>query len=126
MKDKALNQEYIEKLRQAWKKRAIQKQEDMDKLRREAFLKANAAACHLKNKYNVNAVFLYGSLVWSEKFSQRSDIDLFIEGFSKKHNYWRMLVELGDITKPIEINVVLSENATPGLREKARNEGCQL
>ncbi|MCL5780945.1 MAG: hypothetical protein M1119_08630 [Firmicutes bacterium] len=52
MKDETLHQEYINKLRRAWQKRARQKQEDLEKLRRDALLKATAAAAHLKEKYN--------------------------------------------------------------------------
>ncbi|PHJ38040.1 hypothetical protein P378_12145 [Desulforamulus profundi] len=126
MKDETLHQEYINKLRRAWQKRARQKQEDLEKLRRDALLKATAAAAHLKEKYNVNAVYLYGSLVWGRHFSHRSDIDLYVEGFPAKISYWTMMVELENITKPHEINVVLNEDATPSLREKARNEGYRL
>jgi predicted nucleotidyltransferase len=93
MKSKPVNREYLENLRRAWQKRAKQKKEDMEKLRQHAFLKAIAAADHLKKKYKVNAVYLYGSLVWGRHFSERSDIDLFVEGFPAEMNYWKMLVE---------------------------------
>jgi len=126
MKSRPINQEYLENLRRAWQKRARQKKADMEKLREKAFLKAIAAAGHLKKKYKASAVYLYGSLAWGRHFSERSDIDLLVEGFPPKMNYWRMLVELEEITSPLEINVVLSEDAAPGLREKARKEGKLL
>lgn len=70
------DQAYVENLRRAWQKRAIQKRENMERLRRDALQKANAAAAHLKGKYKVTAVYLYGSLAWGKHFSERSDIDL--------------------------------------------------
>lgn len=126
MKNELFHQEYMENLRRAWQKRASQEREDLEKLRRDALIKATAAAAHLKKKYKVNAVYLYGSLAWGRHFSHRSDIDLLVEGFPKKNNYWLMLVELEEITRPYEINVLLSEDATSSLREKARNEGYRL
>lgn len=62
MKNEPVNQEYLDNLRRAWRERAKQKKEDMEKLRRSAYDKAIAAAGHLKKKYNVSAVYLYGSL----------------------------------------------------------------
>ncbi|GBF33184.1 hypothetical protein DCCM_2283 [Desulfocucumis palustris] len=119
-------QAYVENLRRAWQKRTMQKQENMARLRQDALQKAAAAAAYLKEKYKVTAVYLYGSLVWGKHFSNRSDIDLLVEGFPAERDYWRMLVELEGIAEPLEINIVLGENAKPGLREKARKEGNLL
>jgi len=126
MKNEPVNEVNLENLRQAWQKRAREKKDDMEKLRRHAFLKATAAADHLKKKYKASAVYLYGSLAWGRHFSGRSDIDLFVEGFPAKMSYWKMLVELEEITSPLPVNVVLSEDAIPSLREKARKEGILL
>lgn len=126
MKSESVKRDHIENLRRAWQKRAMQEKEDMEKLRRDALLKATAAAAYLKEKYKVKSVYLYGSLAWGEHFSHRSDIDLLVEGFPAAMNYWRMLVEIEEITSPLEVNVVLSEDAVPGLREKARKEGRLL
>lgn len=118
--------EEMESLRKAWQIRAIQKQEELGKLRREAISKASAAATHLKEKYQVKSVYLYGSLAWGKHFDHRSDIDLLVEEFPIEANYWKMIVELEAITTPVEVNVVLSEDASPGLRNKARREGKPL
>ncbi|MBF7082795.1 nucleotidyltransferase domain-containing protein [Desulfallas sp. Bu1-1] len=126
MKSEPVNQEYLENLRRAWQQRTKQKKEAMEKLRQIAYDKAVAAAGHLKKKYNVSAVYLYGSLARGRHFSERSDIDLFVEGFPAEISYWKMLIELEEITAPLVVNVVLSEDATPGLREEARKEGILL
>ncbi|WP_027364704.1 nucleotidyltransferase family protein [Desulfotruncus alcoholivorax] len=113
-------------LREAWQKRAAREQDEKDKLRRDAMLKAAAAATHLKEKYKVKSVYLYGSLARGTHFDHRSDIDLMVEEFPAEANYWRMLVEMEEIAAPVEVNVVLSEDASPGLRDKARREGKLL
>lgn len=113
-------------LRKAWQKRAVREQDEKDKLCRDAMSKAVAAAAHLKEKYKVKFVYLYGSLARGKHFDRRSDIDLMVEEFPAEANYWRMLVELEEITAPVEVNVVLSEEASPGLRDKARREGKPL
>lgn len=41
-------------------------------------------------------------------------------------SYWRMLVELEEVAAPFEVNVVLGEDAVPGLLEKVRREGKLL
>ncbi len=113
----------LENLRKAWEERTAREREALVKLRAEAMSKAVVAAAHLKQKYNVQSVYLYGSLARGTHFDWRSDIDLLVEGFPAEANYWRMLIELEEITTPVEVNVVLSEDASPGLREKARKEG---
>jgi len=118
--------EYFEQLRQAWRKRARQEKESEERRRREALAKARAIARYLKEKYNVNAVYLYGSLAWGRHFTSRSDIDLLVEGFPEASSYWRMLVEVEDIASPFEVNVVLSEDANFSLRKKAKKEGKLL
>lgn len=120
------NSEKNESLRKAWEKRAMKEQEKLGKLRQEAMVKATAAATHLKEKYRVKAVYLYGSLAWGTRFDHHSDIDLLVEDFPLEANYWKMLIELEAISEPIEINVVLSEDASPSLRNKARREGKPL
>jgi predicted nucleotidyltransferase len=113
-------------LREAWQKKVNRERDERDKLYREAMSKAVAAAAHLKKKYRVKSVYLYGSLARGTHFGRRSDIDLMVEGFPMEANYWRMLVELEEITAPVEVSVVLSEDASLGLKEKAGREGKPL
>ncbi len=80
-------------------------------------------ADHLKKKWGVKKVYLYGSLAWGT-FHERSDIDIMAVGFTG--NYWRMLVEVEEIAMPFECTVVCEEDAFPSLREKVRAEGVKL
>ncbi|WP_287195391.1 nucleotidyltransferase domain-containing protein [Syntrophothermus sp.] len=92
-------------------------------LKEKARAKAKAVADHLKKKWGVKEVYLYGSLAWGT-FHERSDIDIMAVGFTG--NYWRMLVEVEEIAMPFECTVVCEEDAFPSLREKVRAEGVEL
>lgn len=92
-------------------------------LKERAWVKAKAVADHLKAKYGVKKVYLYGSLI-SGAFHGRSDIDILAVGFTG--DYWRMLVEVEEIAIPFDCTVVCEEDAFPSLREKVRTEGVKL
>ncbi len=121
-----LNPEYIGQLRRAWQRRTGLERRVLEKRRREAMLKAVEAAAHIKNKYRAKTVYLYGSLARGNNFTRKSDIDLLVEGFPAGMDYWRMLVEVEEITGPVEVSIVLDEDASPALRKKAREEGKLL
>lgn len=105
--------------------RYLQQREKEEKRQRkkQAMSKARKAAGHLKAKWGVDKVYLYGSLAWGT-FHERSDIDLMVVGF--KGDYWRMLVEIEEITFPFECTVVCEEDAFPSLRERVYAEGVKL
>ncbi|HHW41308.1 MAG TPA: nucleotidyltransferase domain-containing protein [Syntrophomonadaceae bacterium] len=92
-------------------------------LKERAWKKAKAVADHLKKKWGVKSVYLYGSLAWGT-FHERSDIDIMAVGFTG--NYWRMLVEVEEIALPFECTVVCEEDAFPSLRAKVLSEGVEL
>ncbi len=116
----------MEEMRAAWRKRAEQAKKDEEQRRRQAMAKAKAVARHLKEKYHVTAVYLYGSLVWGRHFTAKSDIDLLVKDFPPEASFWRMLVEVEAIGHPFEISIVDSVDAFPSLRQKAEREGVEL
>ncbi|NSW84342.1 MAG: nucleotidyltransferase domain-containing protein [Syntrophothermus sp.] len=110
--------------RNSWLNRLRRLEEEQRRLLKEkARAKAKAVADHLKKKWGVKEVYLYGSLAWGT-FHERSDIDIMAVGFTG--NYWRMLVEVEEIAMPFECTVVCEEDAFPSLREKVRAEGVEL
>ncbi|MGQ9533075.1 MAG: nucleotidyltransferase family protein [Desulfotomaculales bacterium] len=116
----------IDDLRQAWARRAAMKARAERELRRRALEKSRAAARHLKEKYGVRRVYLYGSLVWGSHFTPHSDIDLLVEGLPAEVDYWRLVVEVERITAPLPVSVVPVEDALPGLTKKVLEEGVPL
>ncbi len=94
--------------------------------KKEKFL-ALARKCSkiLKKKYNVNKIFLIGSLV-VEHFHDESDIDLVVEGL-KPELYIKVLAELYDLLPAgVELNLIPFEDAYNGLKEKTIKEGMLL
>lgn len=95
------------------------------KRRRDALARAKEVAAFLKDRYAVKKVVLYGSLARGN-FTQHSDIDLYVEGFERAEDYWRMQVEAEEIARPYPLSIVLADDATPSLRREVGKEGVEL
>jgi len=95
------------------------------KRQKDALARAKKVAAHLKERYGVKKVFLYGSLARGN-FSHISDIDLYIEGFDQEKMYWRMQVEAEEIALPYPLSIVPAEDAFPSLRREVYREGVEL
>lgn len=115
-----------EVLRQAWAREAATRRQAEEDRRALALKRARAVAAHLKERYAVRAVYLYGSLAWGKHFTNRSDIDLLVEGFPLEADYWRALVDAEEIGRPFPVSLVLAETAFPSLYARATKEGIPL
>ena len=94
---------------------AMERQKKLRKL-------ANKCAKLLKDKYQVNKVFIIGSLV-SGDVHEKSDIDLVVEGLPDRL-YIKALTDLWDLLPAgVELNLIPYENAFASLREKTIAEG---
>lgn len=98
----------FEAARRAWQERDRRRREEERARREQALLKARLVATHLRARYGVKRVFLYGSLAWERYFSPHSDIDLLVEGFPKDGDFWRMLAEVSEIAMPFIPSVEVS------------------
>ncbi len=103
-------------------------------LRREARAKraermrgvASKCAKHLAQRYDVEAVYLFGSLAGGRTVHERSDIDLAVAGLPAKR-YFSALKELWSFLPPdVELDLVPLEEARPPLREIILREGNLL
>jgi len=113
-------------IKQNWVRRAQDKQQAERERRNLALEKARAVAKYLKERYRVKNVYLFGSLVWGKHFSSRSDIDLLVEGFPSRANYWRAVAEAEEIAAPFPVSLVLMERAVRSLVERVIKEGIRL
>jgi len=95
-------------------------------MKAEAIKKANKIALFLKNSYDVEKVYLFGSLVWRNKFTPHSDIDLYVENFPKERSYWEALAKSERIAIPYPVTIVLAETAHPKMKQKVEKEGMLL
>ncbi len=90
-----------------------------------ALRKARLVARHLKDRYGVERVYLYGSLARGT-FGPHSDIDIFAVGFRDHRRYWRMQVEVEEIAAPFAVSVVCDDEGSPRLKEKVLQKGLLL
>ncbi|QGP92607.1 Polymerase beta, Nucleotidyltransferase [Neomoorella glycerini] len=96
-----------------------------ERRRAEALARARKVAAWLKEKYDVDGVYLFGSLAWGG-FNSHSDIDLLVKGFKDKNRYWQMQVEAENIAEPFDLNLLCEEEVPESLRRKVAEKGVKL
>ena len=120
----------MEKIIDPLKFRRIQRRIESDKkkeskgLQNEAFGKAKAVGALLKQKYKVENVWVYGSVVEGD-FHKRSDIDMLIDD-SYKGSFWEMYVDAEKKASPFPLSLITERDASPSLVEFAQKEGVKL
>lgn len=116
----------VEMMRRTWLKRKEKKEIEEQKRKEKALNKARETALFLKKNYSIESVYLFGSLAWRTKYTAHSDIDLYVKGFPENKSYWDALAKSQRIAMPFPLNIVLEENARPGMKEKIEKEGILL
>lgn len=86
---------------------------------------ARQAADLLRRDYGVDRVALFGSLVRSELFHIRSDIDLAVWGLDVKH-YYRAVARLLALDPAFQIDLVQAEDIPASLSAVIEQEGEPL
>ena len=91
--------------------------------------RACAVACQaadlLRREYGAVRVVLFGSLVRSELFHIRSDIDLAVWGLDKKLHY-RAIAQLLALDPAFEVDLVMGEEIPASLLAVVEKEGRAL
>ena len=90
-----------------------------------AWTVARQAADLLRRRYRVDRVTLFGSLVHSELFHTRSDIDLAVWGLDKQH-YYRAVAQLLALDAAFEVDLVMGEELPASLLAVIEREGRVL
>ena len=109
-----------------WKRRL-----SADKARRnirvqEAASAAQECAHLLYENYGVSKVYLFGSLNDPERFHDRSDIDLVVDGLPPRL-YFKALAELWRLLPPgMQLDLIPFEDADSELHERVVKEGAPL
>lgn len=110
-------EEYVE----AYKKEIKREEEKRNLLFKKLNKKARQAARQLESKYNLDKIYLFGSLINKDKFRLNSDIDLAVKGLSSQDylEAWRDLEDhLGH-----SFDLVQMEKANKLLVETIKEEG---
>lgn len=119
-------QEQKKLIQKSWSRKVEKKNLAEQKMRAEAISKAEEIAFFLKTKYEVEKVYLFGSLAWRKRFTSHSDIDLYVDSFPKDKSYWEAVAASEEIAMPYPVTIVLAETAKPEMKQKILKEGILL
>lgn len=93
--------------------------------RKNALITAEKASYLLKKLYGVKQVFLFGSLARQDIFDSHSDIDLAVQGLDET-KYYRALADLMNLDMASDIDLVMTEQASPALLNTILTQGRTL
>jgi predicted nucleotidyltransferase len=86
---------------------------------------ARQAAGLLKETYHVSRVVVFGSLVASDQFHLRSDIDLAVWGIDDR-DYYQAVGVLQSLDREIAIDVIIYDEAKEYLQRAIDREGISI
>jgi uncharacterized protein len=119
-------QEQKQMLKNTWARKIEKRALNEKAMKAEAIGKAREIADFLKASYDINKIYLFGSLAWRNKFSCHSDIDLYIENFPKEKCYWEAVAKSEEIAAPYPVTIVIADTANPVMKQKIESEGLLL
>jgi predicted nucleotidyltransferase len=111
--------EYVE----AWRKRLAQEESERRMRAKQLRELAHACARRLVQDFGARKVYLFGSLLREDVVHARSDIDLAVEGLEGTRYFEALSAVWKHLPAGIELDLVLLEEAWPGLAERVRAEG---
>ncbi len=91
----------------------------------QALEAARAAADLLRQHYGATRVRLFGSALHPERFHERSDVDLAVEGLAPQ-DYLRAWARLNGSDAEFEVDLVDSRDCTSYIWEAVEREGVDL
>jgi len=117
-------EEYI----RAWVERKKREEEKMKLLAQKALKEAKRVAEVLRERYGVRRAVLFGSLAkylrGTGEFTERSDIDLAVEGLPKE-KYFKVLSEINRLSE-FEIDLIDLEGCPEFLKRLIEREGIEI
>lgn len=106
-----------------WREREAARAAKLSQLRAELLERSKRAACLLRTEFDVDAVYLFGSVV-RPSFSDSSDVDIAVAGL-KPTDYlqaWRLVSDCLEW----ELDLILVEEAKPTLKRHILEEGITV
>lgn len=105
--------------------RRAARQAALDQFRNRALTVAKRSATCLKMDFHATRVMAFGSVLRSEAFHERSDLDLAAWGLTES-TYWAAIAALEDLDPTLSIDLVRVETARPGLVAAIEAQGMAL
>lgn len=91
----------------------------------QALEAARAAADLLRRRYGATRVRLFGSVLHPERFHERSDVDLAVEGLAPQ-DYLSAWASLNGPGGEFEIDLITPDMCRPAIWKSAEREGVEL
>jgi predicted nucleotidyltransferase len=120
-----ISPELMEAYRATARRRRQKKEIQLKRKRENALHLAKEAAEILKQQFGAKRVVLFGSLLVSERFHERSDIDLAVWGLAEK-DYYRSVGRLLSLDLEFNVDLIRIEWAPSKLAEAIEQEGIEL
>ena len=119
--EQATRKQHIEWLRRS----STRHRPILDDRMAHAWRVARRAAQLLREKYGVNRVRVFGSLLYADQFHARSDIDLAVEGLAVQ-DYWDALADVLFLDDEITIDLVDPSTCLPAVWMHVEREGVDV
>jgi predicted nucleotidyltransferase len=113
----------LERYRRSAREREIARTQQLAARRERAWKLAHQAAELLKAEFSATRMVLFGSLLHSELFHARSDIDLVVWDIQ---HYYRAVARLLDLDAEISFDLIPVEDARRWILELIEREGVEL
>jgi len=107
-----------------WRKRISAEIEHCHRLQRQARIDAERIASCLAENFPCDRIYLIGSTVRDGEFTERSDIDLVVEGLPSEV-YFRASATISKMTS-FEVDIIPYESANGFIHKKVQEEGVVL
>jgi predicted nucleotidyltransferase len=120
-KKETIRERHIEWLRCA----STRRQSSLESHMTHAWQTARRVAQLLRERYGVNRVRVFGSLLDPNYFHAGSDIDLAVEGLAI-HDYWDALADVLFLDDKITIDLVDPDTCLPAVWTNVESEGVDL
>lgn len=107
------------------RRRRQQEKQQLAHRRQRAWEVARQASQLLKEQFGVKRVVLFGSVLFPERFHQRSNVDLAVWGLDERV-YYRAVACLLNLDPALAVNLVEAELASPALLAIIEREGVLI
>ncbi len=120
-----ISAEMLARYRATAKQRQNEREARLDARFAAAWDAAHAAVALLKERYTVDTVWVFGSLLERAKFYERSDIDLAVKQIEGR-DYYRAVSALLDMTPEFSFDLVEIDYSSPNLCDAILRQGVAL
>jgi predicted nucleotidyltransferase len=113
----------LEKYKRSWQSRREKERSHLKHRRKKAKELAQKCGRLLRDEYEVDSVYLVGSLVSPGRFHSRSDIDLLVKGLPDEEYFTALKGCWDQLQHGFELDLIPWEDAPKRLKQEANQKG---